>query len=295
MLHKNNNAKKIPLSKIINLPNRQIFILSMYGILSFGCIVVTTDALNILSPYSGIALMGLIFFLGSIGFLYFKVKRMEKYHFASLRLRQPGWNLWLAYIILSVTIFNVCFWIIRLGLFDPSLPMKKSPMEFKDALPGGQIMTYIHTVVFAPIFEEVLFRGVIQRGLENITGGHIAIFISALSFALLHDNPDLFPFHLVHGVLYGYLVYATKNLWTGIIVHSASNTIISTLHYLGITTAFYKQLAFSSINIIVALIIGLLSTASIIYLLASRMKINNKRPLYLLKRWIMPKLSSIKV
>ena len=46
---------------------------------------------------------------------------------------------------------------------------------------------YLGVVFLGPIFEEFLFRGFLFKGLENsFLGGHGAVFISAILFAIIH-------------------------------------------------------------------------------------------------------------
>jgi membrane protease YdiL (CAAX protease family) len=89
-------------------------------------------------------------------------------------------------------------------------------------------------VVFAPIAEELLFRGVV---LHKLTGWkinrHLAIVIQAVLFALAHsftyrtDPTSIIGIAqvLVDGVLYGYAMYQTDSIYTPIAMHMTGNLI----------------------------------------------------------------------
>lgn len=96
-------------------------------------------------------------------------------------------------------------------------------LPIEDNFPGVLISVFIIGVV-AGICEEVLFRGVIQRGFERY-GIKRAIIITALLFGLMHlDFQRLFGTFLL-GALIGFIVYRTNSLYSGMFAHFANNSI----------------------------------------------------------------------
>ncbi|MDQ2086056.1 CPBP family intramembrane glutamic endopeptidase [Herbivorax sp. ANBcel31] len=88
----------------------------------------------------------------------------------------------------------------------------------------GVLVSFFVIGIVAGICEEVLFRGVIQRGFEKY-GVKKAIIITALLFGLMHLNfQSLFGTFLL-GVLIGFIVYRTNSLYGGIFAHFANNSI----------------------------------------------------------------------
>lgn len=72
----------------------------------------------------------------------------------------------------------------------------------------------------AGIGEELLFRGVIQAGLEGLTGPVTALAIASLLFGLAHAlTPAYFFLTFVTGIYLGGLYQATGNLLVPIMVH----------------------------------------------------------------------------
>lgn len=75
----------------------------------------------------------------------------------------------------------------------------------------------------APLLEELAFRGWVQRPLERRFGAWPAILFTAFLFALAHMQPDAIPIRLAGGLALGYVTYATRSLWAGVVLHVAWN------------------------------------------------------------------------
>ena len=57
------------------------------------------------------------------------------------------------------------------------------------SLYGGNILLIaVQMIIMAPAAEELLFRGLLYQGLQNISGKVIAALVSSLLFGLLHGN-----------------------------------------------------------------------------------------------------------
>ncbi|MBX7540157.1 CPBP family intramembrane glutamic endopeptidase [Qipengyuania sphaerica] len=83
----------------------------------------------------------------------------------------------------------------------------------------------------AAFFEEILFRGVIFRFLEEFFGSWIALALSALLFGLVHwSNPNGTLFASIAiaveaGILLGAAYMLTRNLWLAIGLHWGWNVV----------------------------------------------------------------------
>ncbi len=88
---------------------------------------------------------------------------------------------------------------------------------------GVFALVYIALTVLCPaIFEEMLFRGIIMRGLEQC-GSVAAIVLSATAFALMHGNFFFFFLQLIGGLAIASVVLLTKNWLIGSIMHGFNN------------------------------------------------------------------------
>lgn len=84
-------------------------------------------------------------------------------------------------------------------------------------------------VVAAPLVEELLFRGFLQRALTNHLPVWAAILISSLPFALVHGQPYAIPGLMSLSIAFGYLYHRTGSLRTNIMLHMANNAFTLTL------------------------------------------------------------------
>lgn len=85
---------------------------------------------------------------------------------------------------------------------------------------------FLKIVIVAPIIEELIFRGVIMHGFMRNYPKIVAIFVSALLFALFHLNPWQFPATFLLGLLLGWVMVITRNIFACIIGHAINNGMV---------------------------------------------------------------------
>ncbi len=106
------------------------------------------------------------------------------------------------------------------------LPVPEFFDTFFSEVLGGErsvLGSAVLVVLVAPVTEEVVFRGMLLRGLSVRLGAGGAVFVSALLFALFHANPwQLGPSFLL-GLLYGWWTVRTGSLWPAILGHALNN------------------------------------------------------------------------
>ena len=96
----------------------------------------------------------------------------------------------------------------------------------------GFIGIFIKVAVIAPIVEELIFRGLIFNGFRKNYNGFVAVTMSALLFALFHLNPWQMPATFVLGILLGWLMLRTNNIFVAILGHSINNAwVLLTVTY----------------------------------------------------------------
>lgn len=101
--------------------------------------------------------------------------------------------------------------------------------------PSTDWSSFVKNVLFialsAGICEEVLFRGVIQRGFERL-GALRGIMITALLFGFMHASFQRLFGTFILGILIGYIVYRTNSLFSGMIAHFTNNFVAVALSFL---------------------------------------------------------------
>jgi len=94
---------------------------------------------------------------------------------------------------------------------------------FRDAGP----LAVFAVALFAGIGEELLFRGVVQAGVEGLIGPVAALVVASLLFGLAHAvSPAYFVITCVMGLYLGWLYQATGNLLVPIMVHFLYDWIV---------------------------------------------------------------------
>ena len=84
----------------------------------------------------------------------------------------------------------------------------------------------LNACIFAPIGEEIGFRGILLGGLlKTRCRPWIAILISALVFASFHGFGAQFVTAMLFGILVGWLYWRTGSIIPGIIIHVANNSL----------------------------------------------------------------------
>lgn len=108
----------------------------------------------------------------------------------------------------------------------------------------GWVGAFLKVAVVAPVVEELIFRGLILQGFRRNYNAFVAVFMSALLFALYHLNPWQFPATFVLGLLLGWIVVRTNSIILSIIGHSINNFLV----LLNIT--FFEQIHSNAIYLI---------------------------------------------
>ncbi len=86
--------------------------------------------------------------------------------------------------------------------------------------------------------EELLFRGMIQRGLEKIGAGW-SVLLSGILFGLFHFDFQRLTAQTLIGFLAAYVVYRTGSIFNGMILHFCNN---------GLLTLFANRVAGSEVQ-----------------------------------------------
>jgi uncharacterized protein len=155
--------------------------------------------------------------------------------FSRLKLRLERIDmafLWgiLAAIIIFIVIFVLEFFLIRMG---------HQPEDLSNIPDIRQLFswpTMFFIVGFQPIAEEFFFRGFLFDKIEKFAGGAFAIVTTAFLFGLAHMSyGKLFPvvMPILIGIILGYIVYKTKNLYSSIIAHVVFNITVLTIAFVG--------------------------------------------------------------
>jgi membrane protease YdiL (CAAX protease family) len=111
------------------------------------------------------------------------------------------------------------------------------------------------------VFEEVLFRGIILKGILNL-GTVWAVLSCGILFALFHQNPTQTVYQFINGVVFALLAVRAGSIIPTMIMHFVNNAYILTAYYL------FPNFEFSGVLKIVIIISALIIfCGSIVYLM----------------------------
>ena len=98
---------------------------------------------------------------------------------------------------------------------------------------GRGVWSLLTLVVMAPLFEEVIFRGVLLESTRARYGVVAAWLISSVVFGVVHLYPAVMVNAVVMGLILGFVYIRTASLWPAIILHAFNNGVAYLLLALG--------------------------------------------------------------
>lgn len=108
---------------------------------------------------------------------------------------------------------------------DALSPIFEQYNQLATLITGGDfVLSLLAVGIIGPIFEEILFRGLVFGELRKITKVQVAIFIQALLFGIYHMNLVQGTYAFVIGILLGYVYYRSSSIISSIIVHVTINS-----------------------------------------------------------------------
>ncbi|MCR4645884.1 MAG: CPBP family intramembrane metalloprotease [Oscillospiraceae bacterium] len=95
----------------------------------------------------------------------------------------------------------------------------------------GIIVSFVYSVIVAPITEELLMRGFVLKNLSR-SNQHFGIIMTAFIFGIWHENVPQFLLAFVAGCLFGYVAVRHDSLVPAIICHMSVNLAAEVLSFL---------------------------------------------------------------
>ena len=174
--------------------------------------------------------VGLALGLGVLAVLVARLQSTDPW--GLLRLRVPelsGMGLALVGLLALIPVLG---W---LGMLNERLPvpefiraMEEEQLVLLEAALAGDVNLVVTLVLVAltpALFEEVFFRGLIQRNFERAWGGAVGIAMSGVVFGLFHFRLTQALPLIVLGVYMAYLAWRTGSLWVPVLVHFINNAL----------------------------------------------------------------------
>lgn len=95
----------------------------------------------------------------------------------------------------------------------------------QNAMNQDHIGMWLYVCIAAPVFEEVVFRGLVLRSLQPY-GKRFAITVSAILFGLFHGSPIQTPYAILVGFVLGFVAAEYNVIWA-MVLHMMNNLLLS--------------------------------------------------------------------
>jgi membrane protease YdiL (CAAX protease family) len=179
------------------------------------------------STYRVLALRELVFILLPACLVTLLLKQPSQEKARLLRLRWPGGRIAALSVLIGAGGWLVDSWL-GVVLTEGLGYVAPLPPDFFPTTPGKGLALLVVLAFLAPICEETLFRGVIQRGYEELSP-RAAILAGGALFALFHQSLPQGLALLPLAFVLGYLVWRSDSLFAGIIAHATNNALAGAL------------------------------------------------------------------
>lgn len=102
--------------------------------------------------------------------------------------------------------------------------IEERAQDLADRADGGlAVLLVLVVVVGAPVVEEFVYRGLLQRSTSAAIGVGSGLVVTSLFFALIHFSPVEYPGLFAAGLVFGGCVVATGRIGPAIVTHAAFN------------------------------------------------------------------------
>lgn len=129
-------------------------------------------------------------------------------------------------VVCQLVLVRVVYWPLRSiwpATFDEGR-IETSARDLYDSAHGAWLVGLVLMVVVgAPVVEELVYRGLLQRSVAQRLPGAAAVVLVAAWFALIHFRPVEYPGLFAFGLVLGAMALVTRRLGMGVLAHCAFN------------------------------------------------------------------------
>jgi membrane protease YdiL (CAAX protease family) len=159
-----------------------------------------------------------------------------------------------AYVALMIIAFRMIF-DNSLSLWISNIPMPDYINEAFEELAISPIILILSVAVIAPIYEEVIFRGILLKGMTKKMNPIIALVVSSLFFALMHMNIPQGINAFLLGIVIGFIYLRTGSIYLSIFAHFVNNFLALSLSSLFILVEGKYAMGIHGLFLVVGFII----------------------------------------
>ncbi|MCK5830937.1 MAG: CPBP family intramembrane metalloprotease [Methylococcales bacterium] len=148
--------------------------------------------------------------------------------FDTLNFNKSTWGYYLIAIVLAIIIWLADFWLQLFFFLDDGrkggLALQAEIKQF------GILSIVISSCLLAPAAEEILFRGILLKGLLEKVSPFFAILLSSLLFATIHFSSQDFISLFIAAFGYALLTVKSESILPAFLAHLLNNSV--TVYYM---------------------------------------------------------------
>ena len=238
----------------------------LIGIASFGWPDIsetqrTSFAFLILTGLSMQAILALFYFL------YTKYRKINPFEAPRVK-KMPARN-WLLSAAAAVTaLLGLMFTSFAFDLLFTDVFGYQAPELPGFNTAGRAVLGVIAMGIFPAVFEELIFRGVVLRGLKDL-GKWKAVLISSAAFAMAHMSPAQTVHQFLLGIVMGLIAWETGSILGAVLIHGLNNALAVVLEFSGFFNLFENMPPW---QIIVAALVTFCAVCAIMYFILRYIK-----------------------
>ncbi len=151
------------------------------------------------------------------------------------RLSPRGWGWALAAGGLAlVAVMGIAFVTYRFAALPPAA--YRAPFDVASFPPWTLVSIFAAVALTAAVVEEAAFRGYMLSGIQRGYGWFVGIGLVTILFYVAHLSHAyatlaFAPFFLAYGLVFGLLVFHTRSIVPGIVLHAVSDVIVLPMQY----------------------------------------------------------------
>lgn len=133
-----------------------------------------------------------------------------------------------AYAALMILAFRIIF-DNSMTLWITNIPMPEFINDAFEELAISPIILILSVLVIAPIYEEIVFRGILLKGMAKKINPTLALVVSAFFFALVHMNIPQGINAFLLGLVIGFIYLNTGSIYLCMFAHFTNNFLALSL------------------------------------------------------------------
>lgn len=141
---------------------------------------------------------------------------------------KPAKTQWYLVAVLSYLVQIICIVgiFMLINRFFPVIDTDEEQSVLEFGRSGwGFWLSFISSVVVAPVIEELMFRGIIFVGLAKKLPLWVAAVVSALAFAFMHGQINVGIYTFIFGLILSWVYIRSGSLYPGILAHFLNNLV----------------------------------------------------------------------